>query len=49
MRQSPGHPRKMSQSISALPGQAEKTPEVAQWVSLSLGNTLLGDEAWMSH
>lgn len=49
MRKSSGHLGKMSQGISALPGQAEKIPEVAGWVSLSLGNTLLGDEGWMSH
>lgn len=49
MRKSLGHTGKVSQSISALPGQAEKTPEVARQVSFSVGNTPLGDEGWMSH
>lgn len=49
VRKSPGHPRKVSQSISALAGQEEKTPEATQWVSFSLGNTILGDKGWMSH
>lgn len=42
IRKSLEHPGKASQGISALPGQAKKTPEFAECLRLSFGNSLLG-------